>query len=107
MKNLEKMEQNSKIFECASVCLGKIEKVSTTFCPYINSSSTILQQLSVNTQMLFTTVCYPVVYTAKERRKMGNYFLFNRLLGYKINVGFVEVGVGRTRITSTRDIRSY
>ena len=27
MKNLEEMEQNSKIFECASVCLGKIEKV--------------------------------------------------------------------------------
>ena len=82
MENLEEIEQNSKIFECASVCLGKIEKTyPQLFCPYSNSSSTILQQLSVNTQMLFTTVCYPVVYTAKERRKMGNYFLFNRLLG--------------------------
>ena len=76
-KNFEEIEQNSKIFECASMCLGKIEKTyPQLFCPCRNSSSTILQQLSVNTQMLFYNGVLSRCLHGKGKKKNGQLFPF-------------------------------
>ena len=71
------IQKYRNVHQCA---LEKLKIGSQLFCPCSSSSSTILQQLSVQHSNAFTTVCYPVIYMAKGNNWAFS-FLFDRLLG--------------------------